>query len=99
MRDRIVLVGVALGTAHSQAHPHLASRSDPVFDGLIAELLVVSAALGVVHRVAVEAGCDEVVVGRLRQQVASQLLDGELIEGHVLVERADDPVAVWPDRA
>ena len=54
--------------------------------GDVAELLVVGAALGVGQRVAVEGGGDELVVGRVGQQVAGQLFDGELVERLVRVE-------------
>ena len=39
------------------------------------------------------------VLGRVRQQVAGELLDRELVERLVGVERPDDVVAVGPDRA
>src|SRR5205814_1161388 len=34
-----------------------------------------------------------------RQKIPRDLPDGELIEGHVGIERADDPVAIWPEIA
>ena len=40
---------------------------------------------------------DEVIRCRLGQHVARNLLDAELIEGHVSVQRTHDPVAVGPD--
>ena len=36
---------------------------------------------------------------RVREQIAGDLLDRELIERQVPVERLDDPVAIGPDRA
>ena len=36
------------------------------------------------------------VLRRMRQQVAGDLLDDELVVGHVFVERVDDPVAIHP---
>src|SRR5207245_1044764 len=56
-------------------------------------------ALLVAHGVAMEAGGDAVVHGRIREQVSGDLLDRELVEGHVGVEGVDDPVAVGPDLA
>ena len=64
-----------------------------------AELLVIGAALGVALGVAVKRGGQTLVGGGIRQQVAGELLDGELVEWHVRVERADHPVAVGPDIA
>ncbi len=39
------------------------------------------------------------VLRRILQQVARDLLDGELVERHVLVERLDHPVAIRPHLA
>ena len=46
-----------------------------------------------------EGGGDDLVLGRVRQQVSGQLLDRELVEGLVLVEGLDHPVAISPDDA
>ena len=40
---------------------------------------------------------DTLLGGRVRQHVSGQLLDRELVERHVSVDRANDPVAVRPD--
>jgi hypothetical protein len=63
----------------------------------VAPLLVDGAAFAVGHRVAVKSGRDELVFGRVRQQVAGNLLDRELIERLVGVERADHIIAKGPD--
>ncbi len=42
------------------------------------------------------AGGDHLILRRLRQQVAGQLLDGEPVEGHVAVEGIDHPIAPAP---
>ncbi len=54
--ERIELVTVALGAARGQPHPNLHAGGHAVLDGRHAELLVVGAALRVVHGVAVEGG-------------------------------------------
>ena len=46
-----------------------------------------------------EAGGDELVIGRFRQQVTRDLLDGELIKRLVAVEGLHHPVAVGPHLA
>ncbi len=43
-----------------------------------------------------EAAGDELIGRRLRQHVAGELLDGELVERHVVVERLDHPIAILP---
>ena len=64
--ERVVLVVVALGAGDGRAHPDGHRRVDAVDDGDVAELLVVGPALVVGHRVAVEGGRDELLVGRVR---------------------------------
>ena len=97
--DRIVLVGVALRAGHGGAHEHGVGRVDAVDDGGVAELLVAGAAFVLGHRVAMEGGGDDLVFGRIRQQVSGQLFDRELVERLVLVEGLDHPVAISPDDA
>src|SRR5208337_5498235 len=43
---------------------------------------------------AIEAGRDQLLGRRVRQQVSGELLDGELVERLVAVERVDDVIAV-----
>src|SRR4029079_9023223 len=72
---------------------------DAVDDGVDAELLEVDPAFLVDRGVAVEAGGDLLLQGRAGAEVAGDLVDRELVEGHVAVQGVDDPVAVLPDRA
>ena len=85
--------------AERRSHPDLHRGIDPIDDRRDPELLVVDAALGVDHRVAMEARGDALVDSRVGEQVAGNLLDRELIERQVAVEGVDDPVAIRPDRA
>ena len=48
-------------------------------------------------RVAVKARGDFLALGGVRQEVAGQLFDGELIERHVRIQRPDHPVAEFPN--
>ena len=84
---------VAFGATHRGAQPDLGGGAHAVHNVLGEILLRVGAALVVRHHVAMEAGGNLLVDGRIRQQVAGELLDGELIEGFVVVERLDHPVA------
>ena len=43
-----------------------------------------------------ESGGDLLLDGRIGQQVAGNLLDGELVERHIAVEGVDHPVAIAP---
>ena len=99
LADRVELVVVALGALHRQAQHGLADGVHAVEHGLHAELLWIGPALFVDHRIAQEAGCDTLLLGGTRQQVARDLLDHEAVVGHVRVEGVDDPVPVEPDLA
>ena len=46
--------------------------------------------------VAVEAGDDDLIAGGVGEEIAGQLIDGELVIGHVGVEGVDDPIAPAP---
>ena len=42
-------------------------------------------------------GGDKLLRRRIGQQVPGHLFDGEAVEGEVVIDRADDPVAKLPD--
>ena len=95
--DRIVLVGVTLGAVQGEAQPGGSHGRDPVFHGLGTVFLGITAAFVVDLGVAVEPGGDALGEGRSRQQIARQLVDGELVEGLIAVEGLDHPLAIGPD--
>ena len=98
-RDGIVFVVVALGATHRGAEPHGGRGAHAVHD-VFGEILVgVRAALVVGHHVAVETARDLLRPRRVRQQIAGELLDGELVERQVPIERRDDPLAPRPHLA
>ena len=97
--DRIIRVGVALHAAEADAHPCLPSGAHAVDDGGDAELLIIGAALAVDLGEAAESGGDLLVERRVRDQIAGDLFDGELVEWQVAVEGVDEPIAVFPDLA
>ena len=98
-RDRIVLVGMALRAGHRGTHEDRVGGVDAVDDGGVTEFFVARAAFVLGHRIAMEGRGDELVFGRLGQQVAGHLLDDELVVRLILVEGLDDPVAVGPDNS
>ena len=99
LRKRVVLVVVTLGTGDRRAHPGGEGGVHAVHDRHRAEFLVDRAPLAVGERVAVEGGGDAVLGRGLGQEIAGDLADRELIEGHVRVEGGDHPVTPAPDRA
>ena len=96
LRDLIVFVRVAARAADREAQPHGAERLHAIHAGLDAELLLIRAAFGVRERLPMKRGGHDLLLRGLRQQITGDLLDGELIKGHVVIDRADDPVAVAP---
>ena len=90
---------VAAGALEGQAEEGGAEGVHAVDDVGDAELLLDDAALLVLHVEAVEGRREALVLRGVRQQVAGELPRDELVEGEVLVERLDDPVAVRPHGA
>ncbi len=99
LRDRVVLVVVALRTLQRRTEPHGRGRRRAVEQPFPARFVGVDAALVVAHRVAVEAGRQHSLVAAIGQQVAGQLQQREAIERQVAVVGIDDPVAPLPHRA
>ena len=59
---------------------------------------MIDAALLVEHGVTMEACGNELIGGGVGQHVAGKLFDRKLTEGHILIERVDHPIAVFPHR-
>ena len=92
-------MAVALGTTEGHTHPDLHRRVDPVDHRRHAEFLIVGAALGVGHGVAMKTRGNPLRLGRVREHVPGELLDGELVKRQVVIDRPDHPVPPGPDRA
>ncbi len=96
LRNRVEFVIVAARAAHRQPQPHGRRRIDAVHHILHQILFRNDAALAVGAMVAIEPGGDDLVLRRMRQQVAGELLHGEPVERLVRIECVDDPVAPAP---
>ena len=83
---RVVLVVVAFGTPHRCAHPHFGDIAHAVGHILGHVLLGLSTALFCGLQKTVVAGGDLVLVRRIRQQIAGELFNRELVERFVFVE-------------
>ena len=44
-----------------------------------------------------EPGSNLLILRCIRQHISSELFDGELIVGHILIESSDNPVAIGPN--
>ena len=100
LRERVELVVVALRAAERAAQPDGArwcSRGRPAVSKRASSTSMPPSWLS--WRVAVEAGGDLLLDGRVLQHVARDLLDREVAERQVAVERVDHPVAVLPGGA
>ena len=94
LRDGVELVVVAGGAADGQPEEDVADGLGPVLG--VDRLVLLRHHPALVGRdvVALEPRGDELVEARLGQEVAGHLLDDEVVEGLVLVERPDRPVAI-----
>jgi len=92
--ERIKLVVVALAAAESQAQPGRTSVAYPVGDVFRQVFLLLNARLGAHSPEAVVGGRNHLPLAGVRQQIAGELFDRELIEGHVRIEGCDHVIAV-----
>jgi hypothetical protein len=99
LRERIVFMVVALRALNGHAENALADGVHAVEHRLHAELFGLDAAFFVDHRIAQKAGGDFLILRGIRQQIAGNLVDDELVVGQVAVEGVDHPVAIEPDEA
>ena len=90
---------VAAGAAHGQAEPDDRCCLYSIGHVLHSKLLGHDAAFGVGAVIAMKAGGNLLGCGGIGQQIPGDLLDGELIEGHVAIERVDHPIAPAPHAA
>ena len=99
LREWIILVTMTLSTRNRCSHPDFHRRVHSIDHRDVAKLFVLCAAFIICHRVAMKRCGHYLFVTCIRQHIARQLLDRELIKRHVVVDRPNDPVAPRPDRA
>ena len=87
---------VAAGAAYCEPQPGLAGRLDAVDHRLHPPLLGDDAPLAVDPVIAIEPRGNDLVTTGIVQHVTGELLHRELVERHVAVEGADQPVSPWP---
>ena len=99
MRNRIVLVRVTLSTPRGKPQPGGPRRGNSISHRMKSKLQRIDAAFFVQHRVAMKPGGNSLGHRRIRQHIARQLFDRELIKRHVVLNRPNHPVAERPDRS
>ena len=97
--EGVVLVIVTAGAAHGQAQPDRGGGLDPIHHVFHPVFLGNDPAFPVSAVVAIEGAGDPLIQRGVRQHVACDLLDGEVVEGEVPVEGVDHPVAPAPHAA
>ena len=95
--DGIKLVVVTLGAAHGAAEPRGGNGANPLGTVFRQILLILRATLAGHHVQPIVTGGDELLRRGIGQQIARQLLDGELVEALVPIEGIDHVVAVRKD--
>ena len=95
--NRVELMVVALGAAEGAAQPGIGDGSD-AFGAVLREVFLhLGAAFAGHHIQAIIAARDELFFGRVRQEVAGELLAREDVERLIRVEGVDDVIAVRED--
>ena len=97
LRDGIELVVVATGALHRHPEERAGQGVDAVGVVLDAEFLLHAAALVGLAMQPVERRGETLLSRRVRQQVAGDLPEDEIVDAHVAVEGADDPVTPGPE--
>ena len=87
---------MALGAGHRQTQPGGGCRVDPIKENHIALLLGNRSTFAVEQMVAIESAGDLLIVGRIGQQVAGKLPEGDLVEGEVFIQGPYHPIAPEP---
>ena len=98
VRDGVELVVMANRTAGRQPHPRLHRRRGAVDRITEYQLGINRSTFARRHVAAAKPRCNKLILSWLRQLIASQLVNRELIKWQVLVEGGNHPVAVRPHR-
>ena len=96
MLDRIIRMRVTLHAAETHAHERFPCGIHAIHHGGNAELFVIGSTLAVDLGETTEGGGDFLFERGVRNLIARDLFDGELVEGKIFVEGVDQPIAVFP---
>ena len=87
---------VALGAFHSSSQPSRTRGVNPVKHLIYAILLGMHARFHIACGGTVKTGGNLLIDGCIGEQVTSNLLDGKLVKGHILIDGIDHPVTKCP---
>ena len=90
---------MAAGATDCQTQPDRERRIDPVDYIFNLILLWNDASFGIAAVIAIETGSNPLLQCRLGEQVTRELLNRELVEGHIGIEGIDHPVPPTPHRS
>ena len=96
LRDRIILVVVALSTADCKSQPHGADSARAVEELFESDAVQLHTAFTAGNRISVKAGSYSLGNISFGEQVARHLLDGEAIKRHIRVVGVDHPFPITP---
>ena len=88
---------MALCASGGQAQPRGARNGNSICHGMKSKLQRINSAFFVEHRISMKATGNFLRDGRIGKHIARQLFNRKLIEGHVLIERIDNPVSIGPN--
>ena len=95
--DRIVWVGVALSASKRDSLPHLPGRVHSVSPATTRNSSSSDPPSALVWVFRWERCGGELVQGRIVQEISGELAHCELVEGHIGIQCANQPIAVWPN--
>src|SRR5262245_20900171 len=90
---------MTLRTGDGRSEPDSGSCIDAIDDRLPARFFIIDTTFLIEHGVAMKPGGDQLSIRRLRQHIAGELFDRELIERHVFVKGIDYPITIFPDHS
>ena len=99
MRHRIKLMCMTLSATQRKPQPCGRRRIYPIHNRMKTKLQRINAAFFIDHGIAMKTSGDPLRARGVRQHVAGELFNGELIKWQVAVNRLDHPITPRPDGA
>ena len=88
---------MALHTTHGGTLPYVESGVDTVNNRSDSKLLVIRSSLVIIHGIAMESSCNQLIGCWFGQEISGQLFNGELVIGQIAIQCLDDPIPIMPN--